>query len=172
MLSCHDSRAAPQIAQSASPVCGTKNFSSVRLYSAPQVHCTIVTIPANMCFGPRNFQSGNCHNRTEPPLRAHLRLKLVSNTVLLCEQTRCSLASWPSLCCLRPSRWTEEGPLRVIRVDFGMSAACPLRGQSRNCGCPVWLVAAPRCRVRPDASGPREALHKRLRTAITAIEVR
>ena len=31
----HDSSAAPQ---TASPVCGTKNFSSVRLYSAPQLH--------------------------------------------------------------------------------------------------------------------------------------
>jgi len=34
----HDSSAAPQTAQIASPVCGTKNFSSVRLYSAPQLH--------------------------------------------------------------------------------------------------------------------------------------
>ena len=31
--------------QTASPACGTKNFSSVRLYSAPQLHCTIVAIP-------------------------------------------------------------------------------------------------------------------------------
>jgi hypothetical protein len=30
--------------QTASPVCGIKNFSSVRLYSAPQLHCTIVAI--------------------------------------------------------------------------------------------------------------------------------
>ena len=42
MLSRHDFRAAPQTVQTASPVCGTKNFSSVRLYSAPQLHCTIV----------------------------------------------------------------------------------------------------------------------------------
>ena len=33
-VGCHDSRAAPQTVQTASPVCGTKNFSSVRLYSA------------------------------------------------------------------------------------------------------------------------------------------
>ena len=38
VLSRHDSRAAPQTVQTASPVCGTKNFSSVRLYSAPQLH--------------------------------------------------------------------------------------------------------------------------------------
>jgi len=44
VLSNHDSRAAPQTVQTASPVCGTKNFSSVRLYSAPQLHCTIVAI--------------------------------------------------------------------------------------------------------------------------------
>jgi hypothetical protein len=34
----HDSSAAPQTTQTASPVCGSKNFSSVRLYSAPQLH--------------------------------------------------------------------------------------------------------------------------------------
>ena len=44
VLSDHDSSAAPQTVQIASPVCGTKNFSSVRLYSAPQLHWTIVTI--------------------------------------------------------------------------------------------------------------------------------
>jgi hypothetical protein len=38
VLSCHDSSAAPQTAQIASPVCGTKNFSSVRRYLAPQLH--------------------------------------------------------------------------------------------------------------------------------------
>jgi hypothetical protein len=53
----HDSSAAPQ---TASPVCGTKNFVSVRLYSAPQLHRTIVAIlgicprgtpdqPQNLC---------------------------------------------------------------------------------------------------------------------------
>src|SRR5258706_4089317 len=40
----HDSSAAPQTVQTASPVCGTKNFVSVRLYSAPQLHRTIVAI--------------------------------------------------------------------------------------------------------------------------------
>ena len=44
MLSDHNSSVAPQTAQIASPVCGTKNFSSARLYSAPQLHCTIVAI--------------------------------------------------------------------------------------------------------------------------------
>jgi hypothetical protein len=38
VLSNHDSSAAPQTVQTASPVCGSKNFSSVRLYSAPQLH--------------------------------------------------------------------------------------------------------------------------------------
>lgn len=38
VLSDHDSSAAPQTVQIASPVCGIKNFSSVRLYSAPQLH--------------------------------------------------------------------------------------------------------------------------------------
>jgi hypothetical protein len=38
VVSDHDSSTAPQTVQTASPVCGTKNFSSVRLYSAPQLH--------------------------------------------------------------------------------------------------------------------------------------
>ena len=44
MLSCHDSNAASQTVQTALPVCGTKNFVSVRLCSAPQLHRTIVAI--------------------------------------------------------------------------------------------------------------------------------
>ncbi|SFJ12172.1 hypothetical protein SAMN04487925_105148 [Bradyrhizobium sp. cf659] len=59
MLSCHDSRAAPQIAQTGSPVCGTKNLSSVRLYSAPQVHCTIVTILKICASNPGISSPGN-----------------------------------------------------------------------------------------------------------------
>jgi hypothetical protein len=56
VLSCHDSSAAPQTVQTASPVCGTKNFSSVRLYLAPQLHCTIVAIPG-ICASDRRFSS-------------------------------------------------------------------------------------------------------------------
>src|SRR5882724_12753786 len=44
MFSHHASSAAPQTVQTAPPVCGNKNFSSVRLYSAPQLHRTIVAI--------------------------------------------------------------------------------------------------------------------------------
>src|SRR6266403_5384839 len=41
----HDSNVALQIVQTASPVCGTKNLVSVRLYSAPQLlHRTTVAI--------------------------------------------------------------------------------------------------------------------------------
>src|SRR6476660_8807823 len=72
VLSRHDSRAAPQTVQTASPVCGTKNFSSVRLYSAPQLHCTIVAIQANMRFGLSIFQPGSyalCHEPLPPDLR-------------------------------------------------------------------------------------------------------
>jgi hypothetical protein len=40
-------------------VCGTKNFSSVRLYSAPQLlHRTIVTIPGICAFGEQD-QAGS-----------------------------------------------------------------------------------------------------------------
>ena len=52
--------------QTASPVCGTKNFSSVRLYSAPQLHCTIVAIQANMRFGLSIFQPGSYAFCREP----------------------------------------------------------------------------------------------------------
>src|SRR5882672_9758124 len=74
LLSSHDSRAAPQTVQTTSPVCGTKNFSSVRLYSAPQLHCTIVAIKANMRFGPWIFQPGTYALCQEPPLLEPRRL--------------------------------------------------------------------------------------------------
>ena len=60
----HDSSAAPQ---TASPVCGTKNFVSVRLYSAPQLHRTIVAI-LGVCARNRPFSSVKlCHNQADPP---------------------------------------------------------------------------------------------------------
>jgi hypothetical protein len=58
----HDSSAAPQTVQSASPVRGTKNFVSVRLYSAPQLHWTTVSISRNMSL--RRGRSS--HNQTDP----------------------------------------------------------------------------------------------------------
>ena len=60
----HDSRAAPHTVQTASPVCGTKNFVSVRLYSAPQLHRTIVAI-IGTCARSRPFSSAElCHNQS------------------------------------------------------------------------------------------------------------
>jgi hypothetical protein len=56
VLSSHDSSAAPQTVQTASPVCGTKNFSSVRRYSAPQLHWTIVAI-RRICARHRTVSS-------------------------------------------------------------------------------------------------------------------
>ncbi len=50
----HDSSAAPQTVQTASPVCGAKNFVSVRLYSAPQLLRTIVAI-LGICAGTARF---------------------------------------------------------------------------------------------------------------------
>ena len=44
VLSHQASSTAPQTSQDAPPVWATKNFSSVRLYSAPQLHRTIVAI--------------------------------------------------------------------------------------------------------------------------------
>jgi hypothetical protein len=51
VLSNQDSNVAPQTLQDAWPVCGIKNFISVRLYSAPQSHWTIVTIHGICAFG-------------------------------------------------------------------------------------------------------------------------
>lgn len=50
-----DSNVAPQILQDAWPVCGTRNFSSVRWYSAPQSHLTIVIF--KICASTRPFSS-------------------------------------------------------------------------------------------------------------------
>jgi hypothetical protein len=62
----HDSSAAPQTVQTASPVCGTKNFVSVRLYSVPQLHRTIVAI-LGICGRNRPFSSVEVrHNQTDP----------------------------------------------------------------------------------------------------------
>jgi hypothetical protein len=104
VLSRHDSRAAPQTVQTASPVCGTKNFSSVRLYSAPQLHCTIVAIPG-ICASDRRFSSPElCHNRTDPlPTRQrfqtknHLR-KLVPRELSLSKSSGLPLKADVALC--------------------------------------------------------------------------
>jgi hypothetical protein len=62
----HDSSAAPQTVQTASPVCGTKSFVSVRLYSAPQLQRTIVAI-LGICARNRPFSSVEvCHKQTDP----------------------------------------------------------------------------------------------------------
>jgi hypothetical protein len=65
MLSHHASSAAPQTVQTAPPVCGAKNLSSVRLYSAPQLHRTIVAI-LGICAQNSQFSSPDlCHNQTD-----------------------------------------------------------------------------------------------------------
>jgi hypothetical protein len=51
VLSIQDSSVAPQTLQDVWPVCGTKNFASVRLYSAPQSHRTIVAILGICAYG-------------------------------------------------------------------------------------------------------------------------
>jgi hypothetical protein len=56
VLSNQDSNTAPQTSQDARPVCGIKNFASVRSYSAPQLHLTIVAI-LGICARNRPFSS-------------------------------------------------------------------------------------------------------------------
>ena len=67
MLSHHASSAAPQTVQTAPPVCGAKNLSSVRLYSAPQLHRTIVAI-LGICARNSQFSSPElCRNQNRAP---------------------------------------------------------------------------------------------------------
>src|SRR5882762_3415687 len=56
--STQDSNTAPQTSQDTWPVCGIKNFASVRLYSAPQLHLTIVAILRICAYGtPKQVES-------------------------------------------------------------------------------------------------------------------
>jgi hypothetical protein len=56
VLSTQDSNTTPQTSQDTWPVCGIKNFASVRSYSAPQLHLTIVAI-LGICARNRPFSS-------------------------------------------------------------------------------------------------------------------
>ena len=47
-------------------MCGTKNFASVRLYSAPQLHRTIVTIVGICAHGTPKQVETRRHNQTDP----------------------------------------------------------------------------------------------------------
>src|SRR6266403_4203453 len=63
--------------QTASPVCGTKNFVSVRLYSAPQLHRTIVAI-LGIC--PRGTPDQPQYLCDHSPLGGVVRLEGRSST--------------------------------------------------------------------------------------------
>jgi hypothetical protein len=52
------------VANDEAALCGTKNFSSVRLYSAPQLHWTIVTIPG-ICAWDRGFATASAKGITQ-----------------------------------------------------------------------------------------------------------
>ena len=47
-------------------MCGTKNFASVRLYSAPQLHRTIVAILGMCAYGTPKQVETRRHNQTDP----------------------------------------------------------------------------------------------------------
>jgi hypothetical protein len=66
VLSNQDSSVAPQTLQDAWPVCGTKNFVSVRLYSAPHLHRTIVAILGICAYGTPKQAETRRHNQTDP----------------------------------------------------------------------------------------------------------
>jgi hypothetical protein len=48
-------------------VCGTKSFATVRLYSAPQLHRTIVAILGICAYGTSKQVEARRHNQTDPP---------------------------------------------------------------------------------------------------------
>jgi hypothetical protein len=51
-------------------VCGTKNFSSVRLYSVPQLlHRTIVTISGICAFGEQDQAGSFAAMKSDPAIR-------------------------------------------------------------------------------------------------------
>jgi hypothetical protein len=60
-----DSNTAPQITQAALPVWGIKNFSSVRLYSAPQSHRTTVFMMRICARTGLNSSVQGCHNQAD-----------------------------------------------------------------------------------------------------------
>jgi len=123
VLSRHDSRAAPQTVQTASPVCGTKNFSSVRLYSAPQLHCTIVAIP-EICASDRRFSSPElCHNRADPqPTRQRFRKLLRTQSEQMSSglplKAEVAYAGGISQTCRQVRTW----PLSPMRCVSGVAA--------------------------------------------------
>ena len=65
-VGCHNSRAAPQAVQTASPVCGTKNFSSVRLYSAA---ISLINLTRTVRLGPSICQTVKLTHYPLIPLR-------------------------------------------------------------------------------------------------------
>jgi hypothetical protein len=69
-------------------VCGTKNFVSVRLYSAPQSHWTIVAI-LRICAYGRSDQAGfGRHKRGKPLCRALSCEQFILSAVLPCGVVR------------------------------------------------------------------------------------
>ena len=69
-------------------MCGTKNFSSVRLYSAPQLlHRTIVTIPGICAFGEQD-QAGSFAAIKSDPLSGLGRSAAGSMWDAYCSTTR------------------------------------------------------------------------------------
>jgi hypothetical protein len=105
MLSHHASSAAPQTVQTAPPVCGAKNLSSVRLYSAPQLHRTIVAM-LGICARNGQFSSPDCAT-----------IKLIQR-----RSGRRTYDRWrPGSICLRNLLlWLPAGPKPIRRlVDIG-----------------------------------------------------
>jgi hypothetical protein len=120
----HDSSAAPQTVQTASPVCGTKNFSSVRLYSAPQLHRTIVAIlgicPRGTPDRPRcPLLQAKVPASAEWPKAA--REGFASRLIFGCIRTRSGEARYCTVHC--PARAVRAGASLRQRLAASISAS-------------------------------------------------
>ncbi len=91
-------------------MCGTKNFVSVRLYSAPQSHWTIVAILGICAFG-EPVQAGSFRHNQSDPLpslaassgRGEVR-QLAARVRIIIPKTRLTIRRRP-------------GPIRVVALN-------------------------------------------------------
>jgi hypothetical protein len=91
VLSNQPSSVAPHTLQDAWPVWGTRNFVSVRLYSAPQSHWTIVAI-LGLCPSASRFKPDVRRDQKRPTPRTS-GVGLLEDSV--CKTPKCRAANFP-----------------------------------------------------------------------------
>ena len=103
MLFHHDSSAAPQSEQTASPVCGSKDFSSVRLYSALQFG----QLSPSQEYAPRGAR--------QPQLSRAMRNRRRNTEMFLCRKDD---ATWEPKGTRKPKKagWSFKEERRVLEL--------------------------------------------------------